>query len=78
MINGNLIRKERKNKGLSQTKLARMLGISQPMLSQIENGSGTSIKVLSAIASILSIPLDDIIEQPDHAGKQQKEASHAK
>lgn len=59
---GNPIRVWREHRGLSQTELAGMVGISPSYLSQLESGKrdGTA-EVLAAIATALSLTLDDLV-----------------
>lgn len=54
---GNTIKELRKKKKLSQTELARLCGISQTSLSQIETDvSRPSRKTLEHICQVLEIP----------------------
>lgn len=49
-------------RGLTQQQLAEAAGISVPYLSQLESGKRKgSTKVLTAIAKILKLSLDDIV-----------------
>lgn len=59
---GNPIRVWREHRGLSQTELAGMVGISPSYLSQLESGKrdGTA-EVLAAIATALNLTLDDLV-----------------
>lgn len=53
-----LIKEKRKEKGLSQNKLAQLLGISQPYMNQIESGArNPTLPLLIEICRILEIPL---------------------
>lgn len=52
----NLLRKKRKEKGVSQTKLAKLIGVSQPHLSHIEDGSR---RLTPERYSLISEILDD-------------------
>lgn len=53
---GELIRTERKLKGLSISKLAELTGVSQPYLSQIENGKrNPSYEIIHKIKKALDI-----------------------
>ncbi|NIT57020.1 MAG: helix-turn-helix domain-containing protein, partial [Aliifodinibius sp.] len=63
---GQLIKKIRKNKGLSQMKLASMLGISYQQLQKYEYGrSQISIGRLKQISDVLGISINTFIqEQP--------------
>ncbi|HJC41882.1 MAG TPA: helix-turn-helix domain-containing protein [Candidatus Intestinimonas pullistercoris] len=53
-----LIRKKREEKGISQNQLAKLLGISQPYMNQIETGSrNPTLPLLMKICDILEIPM---------------------
>ena len=53
-----LIRKKREEKGISQNQLAKLLGISQPYMNQIETGSrNPTLPLLMKICAILEIPM---------------------
>jgi transcriptional regulator with XRE-family HTH domain len=53
---GNAIKELRKNKKLSQEKLAELAGIRQASLSQIENGKRPGIETLKRISNALQVP----------------------
>ena len=56
------IRTFRKYRGMSGTELAAAAGISQPHLSDIENGKKAgSVDVLKRIATALQVDLDDLV-----------------
>ncbi len=56
------VRTYRKYRGLSMTDLAQAAGISQPYLSDIENGKKAgSVDVLKRIATALRVDLDDLV-----------------
>ncbi|MCD2177403.1 helix-turn-helix domain-containing protein [Rhizobium sp. C1] len=56
------IRTFRKYRGMTMTELATAAGISQPHLSDIENGKKTgSVDVLKRIAVALKVDLDDLV-----------------
>ncbi|MDF1608499.1 helix-turn-helix domain-containing protein [Hoeflea sp. YIM 152468] len=56
------IRTYRKYRGLTMMQLAEAAGISQPYLSDIENGKKAgSIDVLKRIAAALRVDLDDLV-----------------
>jgi DNA-binding XRE family transcriptional regulator len=60
------IRVFRKYRGLTMTALAKAAGISQPHLSDIENGKKTgSVDVLKRIATVLKVDLDDLVIERD-------------
>ena len=51
-----LIKKKRIEKGLSQNKLAKLIGITQPFMNEIENGrKSPSVEVLIKICEELGI-----------------------
>ncbi|MFB2550933.1 helix-turn-helix domain-containing protein [Ensifer soli] len=56
------IRTYRTYRGMTVTELAEAAGISQPYLSEIENGKKTgSVDVLKRIAKALRVDLDDLV-----------------
>ena len=56
------IRTYRKYRGMTMIELAEAAGISQPYLSDIENGKKTgSVDVLKRIAAALRVDLDDLV-----------------
>lgn len=60
--NGDAIRAIRERSGLSQTDLARAVGVSQPILSRIESGERPGRpEVIRSIASALKVPVTAII-----------------
>lgn len=63
----NPIKVWREYRGLSQSQLAKAAGISIAYLSQLETGRRKgSTKVLSALAKILELSLDDVVvSQPN-------------
>ena len=53
-----LIRQKRQEKGISQNQLAKLVGISQPYMNQIETGvRNPTLPVLMKICEILEISL---------------------
>ncbi|WP_294472343.1 helix-turn-helix transcriptional regulator [uncultured Intestinimonas sp.] len=53
-----LIRKKREEKGISQNHLAKLLGISQPYMNQIETGRrNPTLPLLMKICDILEISM---------------------
>jgi len=59
------IRKIRKERGLTQAAVVEAADISQPYLSQLENGSGgraPSMETLIAIANVLDVRPSDLID----------------
>ena len=53
-----LIREKRKEKGLSQERLAKVVQVSQPFIAEIESGrKKPSVDVLMRICAVLDISL---------------------
>ena len=53
-----LIREKRKEKGLSQERLAKLVQVSQPVIAEIESGrKKPSVDVLMRICAVLDISL---------------------
>ena len=53
-----LIREKRKEKGLSQERLAQLVQVSQPFIAEIESGrKKPSVDVLMRICAVLDISL---------------------
>lgn len=57
---GEMIRRRREALGWSQADLGRRVGISQPAIKKIEDGSTTNSKFLPRVAALLDIPLRDL------------------
>jgi len=57
---GERIKQERLKKGLSQEKLGRAIGVSQPAIKKIEAGTTENSKLLPKIAKELGVPLHEI------------------
>jgi y4mF family transcriptional regulator len=56
---GKLIRQARKKSGTSQSSLASRLGVSQPWLSEVENGKESAeIGMVLRVISLLGLELD--------------------
>lgn len=64
------LRKLRRTSGLSQAALATKAGVSQQLISQLENGVNTTTKELPAIAYALGVAVHEIDEDyaPDVTG----------
>ena len=63
---GDRIREERTKAGISQRELARRLGLSASMISQLESGlSKPSVGTLYAIVTELNLSLDKVIRGDD-------------
>lgn len=64
---GDRIREERLRCGLSQRELARRLGVSPSLISQLESGhSNPSVATLYAIVNELDLSLDHLVRGPDY------------
>ncbi len=64
---GARIREERVNAGLSQRELARRLGLSASLISQLESGqSKPSVGTLYSIVTELDVSLDRVIRGDDY------------
>jgi transcriptional regulator with XRE-family HTH domain len=55
---GERMRRERREKKISQDELARRVGVTQGLISQIENGTNDSSKYLTTIARELDVSPD--------------------
>lgn len=65
---GDRLREERIKAGISQRELARRLGLSASMISQLESGlSKPSVGTLYAIVTELDLSLDMVIRGEDYA-----------
>jgi len=63
---GTRIREEREHVGISQRELARRIGLSASMISQLESGqSKPSVSTLYAIVTELGVSLDDVFRGSD-------------
>jgi transcriptional regulator with XRE-family HTH domain len=63
---GSRLREERARAGISQRELARRLGVSASLISQIESGqSKPSVSTLYAIVTELGVSLDDVFKVHD-------------
>ncbi len=54
------VKRLREAKGMSQNELAAAAGISQQLVSQIENGKNTTTKHMPAVARALDVSIDQI------------------
>jgi transcriptional regulator with XRE-family HTH domain len=64
---GDRLREERSKAGISQRELARRLGLSASLISQLESGqSRPSVGTLYAIVTELGVSLDHVIRGADH------------
>jgi transcriptional regulator with XRE-family HTH domain len=66
---GSLIRRERQRQGLSLRELARRVGVSASMLSQVETDrTRPSVSTIYAIATELGISIDGLLSDGDGGG----------
>lgn len=54
------LKRARKEKGKSQTELARASGVQQQLISQIESGKNTSTKFLPQLAKALGVSINEL------------------
>ncbi len=67
---GDRLREERVKAGISQRELARRLGLSASLISQLESGlSKPSVGTLYAIVTELGVSLDRVIRGEDYAAE---------
>lgn len=72
---GMRIRQARMKKGLSQTKAAATIGISRSFLAAVERGeTGVSVRTLSRMADVFSIPMSKFASSMDRANRVMREA----
>jgi transcriptional regulator with XRE-family HTH domain len=65
---GSLIRRERQKQGLSLRELARRVGVSASMLSQVETGrTRPSVSTIYAIATELGLSIDALLSEKEAA-----------
>lgn len=75
---GSRLREERVRAGISQRELARRLGLSASLISQLENGqSRPSVGTLYSIVTELGVSLDRVIRGGEFAGSDGQGASEA-
>jgi transcriptional regulator with XRE-family HTH domain len=60
MINGDLLKASRKEKGFSQTALAKRVGVAQQLIGQLERGEVRSSKAVYRIAKVLDVAVTDL------------------
>ncbi|MEH6499029.1 MAG: helix-turn-helix domain-containing protein [Pseudoalteromonas distincta] len=66
---GMQIRRQRQAQGLKITDVSRIAGISQGMLSKIENAQvSTSLDTLSRLCNVLGMPMSKLFSQYDQQG----------
>ena len=67
---GERLREERLRRGVSVRSLARDLGVSASLISQIETGkSQPSVSTLYAMTTALGISVEDVFDPPSAAGR---------
>jgi transcriptional regulator with XRE-family HTH domain len=75
---GDRLREERVKAGLSQRELARRLGVSASLISQLESGlSKPSVGTLYAIVTELNLSLDKVIRGEDFPGQEAQPGTDA-
>jgi transcriptional regulator with XRE-family HTH domain len=73
---GDRLRDERTKAGISQRELARRLGLSPSLISQLESGlSKPSVGTLYAIVTELDLSLDKLLRGADHSPSPGKPGS---
>lgn len=67
---GGRLRQARERAAISQRELARRLGLSASMISQVESGlSKPSVSTLYAIVTELGVSLDEVFREPGYDGE---------
>lgn len=75
---GDRLREERVRAGISQRELARRLGLSASLISQLESGqSRPSVGTLYAIVTELGVSLDHVIRGADAPGPRETDGGRA-
>jgi len=70
---GKRIKKVRRQKGMTQCKLAELADLSNPYLSQVETGvKKASLESLAKISRILDVSLDALVFGSDETTDQSK------
>ena len=66
-LSGDIIRRLRRKRGLSQEQLGAMVGFSQSKISKIECGDWDSLSDLRLIAKALGAPIEELVreDEPD-------------
>lgn len=73
---GDRLRAERTKAGISQRELARRLGLSASLISQLESGlSKPSVGTLYAIVTELDLSLDKLLRGDENAGRDNESGS---
>ena len=64
MVNGKLIRSERKRLGLTQVELGRLVGVGGDIISKYELGKLIpSVPSLQALARVFGMPMDELCSE---------------
>jgi transcriptional regulator with XRE-family HTH domain len=72
---GGLIKKRRKELGISQEKLAETLGVTYQQIQRYENGSNRlNVENIQFVAKALSVPITYFFE-PEHPGALKSQAT---
>lgn len=67
---GENLKRIRESRGLSQAKLAQQVGVSAPLINQIERGTkNPSLQVSAEIARVLECRLEDLLEGNESPGQ---------
>lgn len=65
---GENIRRIREGCGMSQAELGRQVGVSAPMINQVERGvKNPSLQVGAEIARVLGVELEALLSEPERA-----------
>jgi transcriptional regulator with XRE-family HTH domain len=73
---GARIRAERLRRGATVRGLARDIGVSASLISQIENGKSLpSVSTLYAITTVLDVPVEDLFDAPSDSMRASREIS---
>jgi transcriptional regulator with XRE-family HTH domain len=68
---GERLRTLRQARGITQVRLAKMLGTQQTAISQVELGNrGLTIQQVVKLAKALAVPTDEILAQPNGASRE--------
>ena len=60
---GDNLKKKREEAGMTQVELAKRVGVSFPMISQIERGTKSlSLPLAKAVTEVLCCGLEDLLE----------------
>ena len=70
-LNGERVRKYRRQKGWSQDQLGAMVGFSQSKISKIERGDWDSLSDLRLIAKALGVKLKELIDDGDDSDEKE-------